>query len=123
MNKRILVIEDEENVRELIKECFSEEFECATAENGQKGLKILESFEPDLIILDVKLPDINGFELINEIRNKNPYVSIIFLSGVYVNTRSIVNGLNLGADDYIVKPFYTEELILRVKRKLERSDF
>lgn len=117
---KILLIDDDESLRELIGQIAAREgWDYVCAENGLDGLDMLRRERPDVLILDVMLPDMNGFEVCRRIREEGRRVPIMFLSakGDIVD-KSV--GFNTGADDYLVKPFLTEELVLRVKVWLNR---
>jgi len=121
---RILIIDDEQAVYEQVKELLSEfNLEVVWASSGQEGLKKLEKVNFDLILLDIILPDINGFMLI-EIIKANPkweWIPVLFLSAKSsINAR--VEGWELGADDYITKPFNSAELKARVKNQLLKTE-
>ena len=116
---KILIIEDDATIRSGLKYCLEyENYEVIEATNGSEGLKKLNNIS--LILLDINLPDIDGFELFKKIKNiKN--IPIIFLTANDLET-SIVMGLDMGADDYVIKPFKTRELISRIKNILRRNN-
>ena len=116
---KILIIEDDSTIRSGLKYCLEyENYEVIEAINGNDGLKKLDNIA--LILLDVNLPDIDGFELFKKIKSmKN--IPIIFLTANDLET-SIVMGLDMGADDYVTKPFKTRELISRIKNILRRNN-
>jgi DNA-binding response OmpR family regulator len=119
--KRILLIEDELSIAELERDYLEiEGFNVAIASDGKVGLEEALSLNYDLIILDLMLPILNGFDLCREIRRKTE-IPILMVSA---KTEDIdkVRGLGLGADDYIVKPFSPSELVARVKAHLARYD-
>ena len=117
-NMRILIVEDDETIREGLKYCLEYEgFEVSLASCGNESLPFIK--EADLVLLDVNLPDINGFDLFKKIKEIND-IPIIFLTANDLET-SIVYGLDMGADDYITKPFKTRELISRIKNALRRN--
>ncbi|MGN0152801.1 MAG: response regulator transcription factor [Wujia sp.] len=118
--QRILIVDDDENIAELIslyliKECFSTEI----AYNGQDALKLVSTYNPHLILLDIMLPDIDGYEVCTEIR-KTRQIPIIMLSAKGEVFDKVL-GLKLGADDYMIKPFDSNELVARVKAVLRRT--
>jgi phosphate regulon transcriptional regulator PhoB len=120
--ERILVVEDEQNIRELIRYNLGQEgFRVETAGNGREGLDKARNSKADLILLDLMLPELDGFELCKILKqNKNTQqIPIIMLTAKGEETDRVV-GLELGADDYIVKPFSPRELIARVKAVLRR---
>jgi len=117
---RILIIDDEANIVELVKLYLTREgFTIESAGTGRDGLSILSATNPDLVILDIMLPDIDGFEVCKQIRAKNR-VPILMLSARREDVDKII-GLELGADDYLTKPFNPRELVARVKAILRRG--
>ncbi|MDF2890192.1 MAG: family transcriptional regulator [Clostridia bacterium] len=119
--KRILIIDDELSIRDLIELVLKREnYQVKTAENGRIGLIELESFQPDLVLLDLMLPDYSGYDLCKEIVNKSD-IPVIMLSAKN-ETIDKVLGLELGAEDYITKPFDNRELIARIKVVLRRYE-
>lgn len=119
--KKILLIEDEDAIRMGLKYCLEQEgFLIDEAANGKNALDILVSNQDiDLILLDINLPDINGFDLFEKIKKYK--VPTIFLTANDLEV-SIVKGLDMGADDYITKPFKTRELISRINSVLRRNN-
>lgn len=117
--QKILIVDDDTNIAELIslyltKECY----ETKMVHDGESALKELQAFAPNLILLDLMLPGIDGYQVCREIRTKSQ-VPIIMLSAKGEVFDKVL-GLELGADDYIVKPFDTKELVARVKANLRR---
>src|SRR2546428_9343250 len=100
--------------------CEKEGYEVVEAENGTEGLRLIESSKPDLILLDLMLPDISGFDVCREIRRSGSGVPIIILSAK-TEEIDIVVGLEIGADDYITKPFRARELLARIAAHLRRA--
>ena len=116
----ILLIEDEKNICDFISTSLSaQDYRVTTAHTGQEALPVITSQCPDLILLDIMLPDGNGLEVLAKIKQKYPQVSCIMLSALGQETDK-VRGLNLGADDYIAKPFGILELTARVNAALRR---
>lgn len=118
--QRILIVDDDNNIAELvslylIKECF----DTKIVNDGESALEAFESYEPNLILLDLMLPGIDGYQVCREIRMKSQ-VPVIMLSAKGEVFDKVL-GLELGADDYIEKPFDTKELVARVKAVLRRS--
>ncbi len=117
---RLLIIEDDQAVLKMLRSFFvSNGFEVFTAEDGRTGLDYISSLLPDLIILDVILPYINGFSIVKKLRRESNNVPVILLterSGIDEK----VEGLDRGADDYLTKPFSSKELLARVNRLLKR---
>ncbi len=118
---RLLVIEDEKQLLRLIGKNLKEEgYVFDLASDGREGLNFAESVEYDCIILDLMLPFIDGFTIIQKLRAKNINSPIIILTAKSA-TKDKVNGLDYGADDYITKPFSFEELIARIRAMLRRK--
>jgi two-component system alkaline phosphatase synthesis response regulator PhoP len=121
MSKRILLVEDEENIRNVVKLNLElENYEVVTANDGKKALDLVNQQHFDLLILDIMLPEIDGFQLCERIRLSNMEVPIIFVSAKD-SAIDRINGLKMGADDYLTKPFNLEELLLRVNILIKRS--
>lgn len=117
--EKILIVDDEKPINDLIKSYLLKEgFVPLTALNGQTALEIVQNEKPDLIILDIMLPDIEGIDLCLEIRRKST-VPILFLSCKSEEVDKIV-ALSVGGDDYMTKPFLPGELIARIKAHLRR---
>ncbi len=118
MNERILIIEDDENIQVGLKKALEQEgFEIVQAFDGEDGVYVAREDRPDLIILDIMMPFMNGFEVIAELRGEGDETPIIVLSA-RIEVQDKVRGLKLGADDYMEKPFSLDELLARVYRKL-----
>ena len=119
--KRILIIEDEQKIAELERDYLEMEgFEVVIANDGNKGLNLALNEKFDLLILDLMLPGIDGFNICREIR-KHKDLSIIMVTAKGENIDTI-RGLGLGADDYMTKPFNPQELVARVKSHIRRYD-
>ena len=117
MISKILIVEDEPDIRDTLSYNFEKEgFEVLSSPNGKSALKLLESNEPNIVILDLMLPDMSGLDICRQIKNdkKLSDTSIIMLTAKSEEVDRIV-GFELGADDYVTKPFSIRELILRVK--------
>lgn len=121
MTSKILVVEDDSDLVEFLKTVLREQdFFVKTASNASEALSIIERFEPEVILLDLGLPDINGQVLCRELKSRLPDTQIIILTAQDdVNVK--VKSFDRGADDYITKPFEPEELVARIKARL-RSD-
>jgi DNA-binding response OmpR family regulator len=117
--EKILVIDDDPLLLTLIQQSLERDnYTIRTAENGHAGLEVMEKIKPDLIILDVMMPNLSGWELCDRIR-KTSTVPIIMLTARGSHS-DIVRGLQAGADDYLVKPFHQAELLARVSAVLRR---
>ena len=117
---KILIAEDEKLIREGLADLLSSEgYEILSAENGLKALELYNSRVVDLAVLDIMMPGLSGYEVCREIRKKNGKLPIIFLSAKEEEIDKVV-GLELGADDYIVKPFGVRELLARIRTVLRR---
>lgn len=117
----ILVVEDDQDINSYIKDLLLEaHFIVYTALTGTKALKTLEKIVPDLVILDLKLPDIQGEALMQNIKKDFPGIPVLILTAKD-NPSDIARNLNEGADDYITKPFAAEELIARVRARLRKD--
>jgi two-component system, OmpR family, alkaline phosphatase synthesis response regulator PhoP len=118
---RILLVEDEENIRDVVKLNLEiEGYEVVEADNGRDAVTFFNEQHFDLIVLDVMLPELNGFDVCEQIRLNNTSVPIIFLTAKD-SAQDRVAGLKKGADDYLPKPFTLEELLLRIQNLLKRS--
>lgn len=116
---KILVIDDEPSIVNLVQAYLKPEgYEVFTANDGPSGLKAARAFKPDLIVLDVMLPGMDGLELLTKLRRESE-VYVIMLTARTEETDKIV-GLSVGADDYVTKPFSLRELVARVKAALRR---
>lgn len=117
----ILIVEDEKGISKIIKSYLEKEgYNVFQAFDGKEGLNYFENEEIDLILLDLMIPEISGEDLIKEIRNKSN-VPVIMVTAK-VNEEDIINGLKLGADDYMTKPFSPKELVQRIKTVLRRIE-
>jgi two-component system OmpR family response regulator len=118
---RVLVVDDELNIAELISMALRYEgFAVETADTGRGALERFEDFRPHILILDVMLPDFDGFEVARRLAGRRADVPILFLTA-RDTTEDKVRGLTLGGDDYVTKPFSVEELIARIRTILRRS--
>lgn len=119
-NPRILVVDDEENISFLVASALRlANMEVAVAATGRDALTTTEQFEPDVLVLDVMLPDIDGFAVMQQLRSRGRLVPVVFLTA-RDETADRVRGLTSGGDDYITKPFALEELVARVQVALRR---
>lgn len=120
--KKILLVEDEAHVVSFINKGLMEEgYEVSVAMDGLAGIRMFEQSKFDLIILDIMLPGANGIEVCKAIRQKDQLVPVLFLSALGTS-ENIVQGLECGGDDYLVKPFKFIELVARIKTLIRRAD-
>lgn len=118
---RILLVEDEENIRSIVRLNLElESFEVVDTNNGRDAIKYFHEQHFDLLILDVMLPEMDGFQICEQVRLTNTEVPVIFLTAKDTAADRVA-GLKRGADDYLTKPFNLEELLLRIKNLLKRS--
>src|SRR5699024_3006330 len=119
---KILIVEDEPSLIFTLQDTLkSEGYQPYIAQEGTKALELVKKEKPDLLILDLMLPGISGFDVCKKIRALNYNFPIIMLTARNQETDK-VNGLNIGADDYITKPFGVKELLARIQARLRRSD-
>lgn len=117
---KILLVEDDLELTERLREWFSEEKHVFEATgSGKDALQLLENYEYDVIILDWRLPDVSGIDILKRFRNRGGLTPVIFLTG-RVELSDKESGLDAGADDYLVKPFHTRELSARIRSLLRR---
>lgn len=120
MNRKILIVDDEMPIAEILEFNLSKEgYEITCAHDGEEALRKVEEFQPDLILLDIMLPIKDGMEVCREVRKK--YDTPIIMLTAKDSEIDKVLGLELGADDYVTKPFSTREIIARVKANLRRG--
>ncbi len=120
MQYKILIVDDDENICELLNLYLKKDgFDTVIANNGRQAVEYAEKLSPDLILLDIMLPELDGWQVCREIRKKSD-VPIIMLTAKGETFDKIL-GLELGADDYVTKPFDTKEIVARIKAVLRRS--
>lgn len=118
--KKILLVEDEKGIRNVLRDNLEYEgYSILEAEDGVKGLEIAKNENPDLIILDLMLPQMHGYDFIKQLKKTHPAIPIIIVSAKSEEIDKI-KGLDLGADDYITKPFQIRELVSRIKAIFRR---
>lgn len=122
MSKTILVVDDMESLRTLVKSYLTQEgFRVATAANGREALFVARQERPDLIILDLMMPELGGYDFINAYSREGGEAPIIILTAKVEESDKVL-GLELGADDYLTKPFSMRELTARIRAVLRRAD-
>lgn len=117
---KVLVVEDNVSLLESIRQILTDEYEVDTADNGEDGLFMAQQSIYDIIILDVMIPGIDGFEIVRKIREAKIDTSVLFLTAKDA-LEDRVRGLEMGGDDYLVKPFQAPELKARIRALLRRS--
>lgn len=118
---RALVVDDEESITQLVAMALRYEgWDVETAVNGEEALQKIRSFEPDVAVFDILLPDFDGMQLLSRVRSDGRMFPVLFLTALD-SVEDRVNGLTAGGDDYVVKPFSLEELIARLRGLVRRS--
>ncbi|MFH1381404.1 MAG: response regulator [Chloroflexota bacterium] len=117
---RVLAVDDDRDILQLLERALEEEgFAVTTATDGESALALLSEIKPDIILLDIRMPRLDGYEVLERIRESSN-VPVLMLTGVAEET-AVMRSFDLGADDYIRKPFLTGTLIARIKSKLRRA--
>ena len=120
-SERLLLVDDEDNLRSMLEAALRHVgFEVHAASTGREALDAVGTVKPDLVVLDVMLPDLDGFEVCNRLRGEGSRTPVLFLTA-RDGTEDKVRGLTLGGDDYLVKPFSLEELVARINAVLRRA--
>jgi len=119
--KRVLIVEDEEGLLEGLAHNFRYEgYEVLTARNGQEGLKLALKQKPDVVLLDIMLPEKDGFTVLKELRQRHRDIPVLVMTARNFEA-DVLKGFDLGADDYVTKPFGIKELMARVRRLVQRG--
>ena len=119
--ERLLLVDDEENLRSMLEAALRHNgFDVVAVAGGREALEAVPSVQPDLVVLDVMLPDLDGFEVCRRLRSDGSKAPVLFLTARDA-TEDKVRGLTLGGDDYLVKPFSLDELVARVHAVLRRA--
>jgi len=122
VTKKILIIDDDPNFRKLVEQVLTEKgYEVLKAGSGQEGLRLLFAHKPSLVLLDVVMPGMDGWQTCDRIRDISD-IPIIMLTGKHKDEDDVVRGLDHGADDYLVKPMGGKELVARVRAILRRAE-
>jgi two-component system response regulator ResD len=122
MSKKALIVEDDGNIAELLRLYLEKDgFEVSHAADGGRGLELYRSLEPDVILLDIMLPVMDGWGVLREIRRTDKHTPVIMLTAKG-ETPDKVSGLELGADDYVTKPFEVKELLARIHAVMRRTE-
>jgi two-component system OmpR family response regulator len=118
---KVLVVDDEPNIRALLSATLRlVDFDVRVAGTGGEALTEAEQFQPDLVVLDVMLPDLDGFEVARRLRDGGRTTPVLFLTARHA-VEDRISGLTIGADDYVTKPFSLEEVVLRIRAILRRA--
>jgi two-component system, OmpR family, response regulator len=121
VGQHLLIVDDEENLRSMLAAALRHHgFTVTTAENGRQALEVIADEHPDLVLLDVMMPDLDGFEVCRRLRSEGDHTPVLFLTA-RDSTDDKVRGLTLGGDDYLEKPFSLDELVARAQAVLRRS--
>ncbi len=121
-DRKILVVDDDPESLKLVKKALEYEgYQVETADSGSAAIDALKSWRPHLVLLDVSMPGLNGIDTLKLLRERDEYVSCLFVSGKS-NTEDVIRGLDTGADDYVKKPFDVLELLARVRSQLRIKD-
>lgn len=122
MGEKILAIDDNPQLIKMIRLCLErQDYEIIAACSGSEGLRKFQDNHPDLVILDIKMPDMDGWEICRSLREMSPNVPILILT-VLKEKANVVRGLALGADEFVAKPFRPGELVARIQALLRRAD-
>ncbi len=118
MAEKILIVDDEKSILKALRMTLEDKYRIVSAEKGSRAIKLFQEEKPDLILLDIGLPDINGIEVLKAVKEKDPDALVIMVTAVE-EVKTIVESIRLGAYDYLVKPINSQELFLTVKNALE----
>ncbi len=122
MNKTILIVDDQASVRQLLQDYLTEQgFRTVTANDGQAALQIARHEKPDLVLLDIMMPRMDGYQFLRAYRTEQQHTPVIIITAREEETDAVL-GLDLGADDYVIKPFRMRELAARIRTALRRLD-
>ena len=118
---RLLIIDDDAHLRESLAEVLElEGFECAQAGTAHSGIEAAKKVDPDVVIMDIQLPDSSGFQICQTLRKRSRQTILIMMTGRFLSSEEKKQGFELGADEYITQPFDLAELSIRIKQLLSR---
>jgi two-component system OmpR family response regulator len=119
---KLLIIDDDAHLRESLAEVLElDGFECHQAGAAKEGINAAQKLEPEVVIMDIQLPDSSGFQICQELRKRSKTVILIMMTGRFLSSEEKKQGFELGADEYITKPFDLAELSARIKQLLSRN--
>lgn len=119
---KLLIIDDDAHLRESLAEVLElDGFECHQAGAAKEGISAAQKVEPEVVIMDIQLPDSSGFQICQELRKRSKTVILIMMTGRFLSSEEKKQGFELGADEYITKPFDLAELSARIKQLLSRN--
>jgi two-component system, OmpR family, response regulator len=119
---KLLIIDDDAHLRESLAEVLElDGFECHQAGAAQPGIDMAKKVDPDVVIMDIQLPDSSGFQICQELRKRSKATILIMMTGRFLSAEEKKQGFELGADEYITKPFDLAELSVRIKQLLSRN--
>jgi DNA-binding response OmpR family regulator len=119
---KLLIIDDDAHLRERLAEVLElDGFECHQAGAAKEGIAAAQKLEPEVVIMDIQLPDSSGFQICQELRKRSKTVILIMMTGRFLSSEEKKQGFELGADEYITKPFDLAELSARIKQLLSRN--
>jgi DNA-binding NtrC family response regulator len=118
--KRVLICDDERAVRETLKYMLADAYELYLTHDGEEALRCIQSAAIDLVILDIKMPKMNGLEVLRRIRHLRPEIPVVMITG-YESTDVATEAIHLGANDYITKPFDSQRIRSALKRLMAES--
>lgn len=122
MAYKVLIIDDDTHLREGLAEVLDAEgFACTEAGNAKSGIDSAKKHNPDVVIMDIQLPDSSGFQICQELRRHSKEFVLIMMTGRFLSAEEKTQGFELGADEYITKPFDIQELSIRIKQLLSRK--
>ncbi|MDQ7772115.1 MAG: response regulator transcription factor [Elusimicrobiales bacterium] len=122
MAYKVLIIDDDTHLREGLAEVLDAEgFACTEAGNAKSGIDSAKKQNPDVVIMDIQLPDSSGFQICQELRRHSKEFVLIMMTGRFLSAEEKTQGFELGADEYITKPFDIQELSIRIKQLLSRK--
>ncbi len=122
MANDLLIIDDDAHLRESLAEVLElEGFNCLQAGTAREGLDVAHARKPQVVIMDIQLPDSSGFQICQDLRRAYKEMILIMMTGRFLSSEEKAQGFNLGADEYITKPFDLKELSLRIRHMIKRS--